>query len=147
MKTPSYDGLAPASAQASRAKQHNQAVNTRHEQLLRRELWKLGCRYRKNVRTLLGKPDIVFAAAKVAVFCDGDFWHGRDWNTLRKQLGSGTNASYWTAKIARNRERDRTITTRLQDQGWRVLRLWETDVLTNPTAAAEEVRRVLHAIR
>jgi DNA mismatch endonuclease (patch repair protein) len=147
LKTPSYDGLAPASAQASRAKQHNQAVDTRHEKVLRSALWKLGCRYRKNVRALPGKPDIVFVVAKLVVFCDGDFWHGRNWNALRKHLRVGANASYWTAKIARNKERDRIVTTRLQGQGWRVLRFWETDILANPDAAARVVNRVLHAIR
>lgn len=146
LKTPSYDGLLPASEQASRAKQHNRAVNTRHEQLLRRELWKLGCRYRKNVSTMPGKPDIVFAKAKLAVFCDGDFWHGRDWTTLHSQLRSGTNASYWTAKIARNMERDRKVTTALQEEGWRVMRLWETDILKNPDGAARKIQRALDAI-
>jgi DNA mismatch endonuclease (patch repair protein) len=146
VKTPSYKGLVPASEQASIAKRHNQGVNTRHEQLLRRELWKLGCRYRKNVRTLPGRPDIAFPSAKLAVFCDGDFWHGRQWRTLRKKLRTGTNAPYWTAKIARNRERDQAITRTLREQGWRVLRVWETDILADPTAAAERIRQALHAI-
>jgi len=147
VKTPSYRGLVPASDQASIAKRHNQGVNTRHEQALRRELWRLGCRYRKNVRTLPGRPDIVFTEAKLAVFCDGDFWHGRHWTALRRTLRTGTNAPYWTAKIARNKERDETVTTTLQEEGWRVLRLWETDILADPTAAAERIRLALHAIR
>lgn len=147
MRTPSYTGLIPASDCTSRTKRHNRSVNTRHEQLLCRQLWRLGCRYRKNVRTLPGKPDIVFAGARLAVFCDGDFWHGRHWKRLQQDLQHGTNAPYWTAKIARNRERDGTVGSRLREQGWRVLRLWETDILADPQGAAERVRRALYAIR
>jgi len=146
MKAPSYKGLVPASEQASIAKRHNQGVNTRHEALLRRGVWRLGYRYRKNVRTLPGRPDIVFPTAKLAVFCDGDFWHGRQWKKLRQHLQEGTNAPYWTAKIARNRERDQAINKTLRRQGWRVLRLWETEILADPTAAAERIRQALDAI-
>jgi len=146
MKTPSYKGLVPASEQASTAKRCTKGVNTHHESLLRRELWRRGCRYRKNVRALPGKPDIVFRTSKLAVFCDGDFWHGRRWRSLRQNLQRGANAPYWTAKIARNRERDREINKLLRDQGWRVLRFWESDILADPAAAAERICQELDAI-
>jgi len=147
MRTPSYNGLVPASEHASRAKRHNQSANTRHEALLRRELWKRGLRCRKNVRTLPGNPDIVFGKKKLIVFCDGDFWHGRHWRTLRHNLRHGTNAPYWTAKIARNRARDQGVTATLRKQGWQVLRLWETDILADPQAAAERIHQAFDAIR
>ena len=70
--------------------------------LLRSELWRLGLRYRKHAGNLPGKPDIVFARAKVVVFCDGDFWHGRDWPRLKARLKKRHKAAYWVAKIARN---------------------------------------------
>lgn len=67
-------------------------------------------RYRVNVATLPGKPDLMFARARVVVICDGDFWHGRDWESRRAKLSTGWNASYWIAKIASNIEQDRRVT-------------------------------------
>jgi DNA mismatch endonuclease Vsr len=104
--TPSYAGFRPASEAASRAKRANRHADTGHELLLRRELWRLGLRYRKNVKGLPGKPDLVFGSARIAVFCDGDFWHGRDWERLKEELARRHNSTYWLAKISRNRERD-----------------------------------------
>ena len=98
------------------------------------------------MRTLPGKPDIVFRAARLAIFCDGDFWHGRYWRRLRDALSHGANATYWEAKIARNRERDLEITAILEKQGWRVLRFWETDILADPVRAAAQIRRCLKMI-
>ena len=96
-KAPSFDGLQPASKAASRAKRANRKKDSRHEVLLRRELWKLGVRYRKYVAKLPGNPDLVFRGARVVVFCDGDFWHGRNWDQLRAALGRRHNADYWIA--------------------------------------------------
>lgn len=139
-KNPSYVGLRPASDAASRAKKANTKENTKHEVLLRRSLWRLGLRYRKHVAALPGNPDLVFPGARVAVFCDGDFWHGRDWERLRAQLERRHNAEYWLAKIARNRERDRENNALLADSGWLVIRLWETDIKKNPDTAACVIR-------
>jgi DNA mismatch endonuclease (patch repair protein) len=100
-------------------------------------------RYRKNVETLPGKPDAVFVRAGVVVFCDGDFWHGRNWKGLKLKLCLGTNAEYWVSKIRSNMERDRLNTTLLEADGWRVLRLWETDINRDPQAAAELVKAVV----
>ena len=144
-RTPSFDGLQPASEAASRAKRANRKRNTAHEVLLRRALWRLGLRYRKHVAGLHGNPDVVFPRARVIVFCDGDFWHGRDWDHLRAQLARRHNADYWIAKITRNRERDREQTAHLEEVGWTVLRLWETDVTRDPDAAAAHVAAVVAA--
>ena len=97
-------------------------------------------RYRKNVETLPGKPDIVFGRSRVVVFCDGDFWHGRNWKELESRLRKGTNAEYWVSKIHSNIERDRLNNSLLEADGWSVLRLWETDIKRDPQAAAKMVR-------
>ncbi len=143
VKSPSFTNLKPASEASSQAKRHNRRTDTQHEKMLRRELWRMGLRYRKNVKTLPGKPDIVFGRARVAVFCDGDFWHGRNWKELESKLRQGTNAEYWLAKIESNIERDRLNTALLEADGWSVLRLWETDIKRDPQATAELVKKVV----
>ncbi len=140
---PRFTGLCPSSASSSTAKQHNPPTGTVHEKLLQRELRRLGLRFRRNVRTLPGKPDVVFADAKVAVFCDGDFWHGREWKRLKPKLIRGANARYWTAKIASNIQRDHRIDETLKALGWSVLRVWETDIRQNAKASAERVRALI----
>jgi len=89
----------------------------------------MGLRFRKNVRDLPGKPDIVFTKQRVAVFCDGDFWHGRDWPARKRKLHKGANALCWTKKIGANIQRDRLLDQDLKRLGWKVLRLWESDIL------------------
>lgn len=93
-----------------------------------RELKRLGLRFKLNAKNLPGKPDIVFPEKKLAVFCDGDFWHGRNWRSLSRKLGRGTNKVYWEAKIASNIERDREVNGMFKVLGWRVVRIWETDI-------------------
>jgi DNA mismatch endonuclease (patch repair protein) len=105
----------------------------------------LGLRYRKYAARLPGNPDVVFSKARVVVFCDGDFWHGRNWEELRTQLQRRHNADYWVAKIDQNRERDRLNTDALTGDGWLVLRLWETDITRDPGEAAEVVRQAVAA--
>ena len=144
-KSPSFKGFAPVSEASSRAKRANRRQDTKPEVLLRRELWKMGLRYRKNVQNLSGKPDLVFARARVAVFCDGDFWHGRDWPMRRARLEQGANAAYWLAKIGRNIERDLRNTALLEQTGWHVIRLWETDIRREPHVAACRVRDTIRA--
>jgi DNA mismatch endonuclease (patch repair protein) len=144
LKPPSFRGLLPASKASSRAKRASSAhAGTRPEMLLRQALSKRGLRFRTNVVSLPGKPDIVFARCRVAVFCDGDFWHGRDWPSLRKKLKGGTNAAYWTAKIQSNMERDARNCDELRELGWRVVRLWESDIRADATRAAQAVERVV----
>jgi DNA mismatch endonuclease (patch repair protein) len=146
-KVPSFTGLKPASEASSKAKQNNRRSDTKHELLLRRELWSLGLRFRKNVESLPGKPDIVFPGVRIAVFCDGDFWHGRKWQTLKPKLAQGANAAYWAAKIASNIERDKRNTTLLEEAGWQVIRLWETDIRRDPTAVAKYIKESIDAQR
>lgn len=97
--------------------------NTGIEMRLRRALWSRGFRYR--VRTSLpGRPDIVFPSKRVAVFCDGCFWHGCP-KCYRQPT---TNEGYWTAKIARNKRRDGKVTRQLEGNGWTVLRYWGCEI-------------------
>jgi len=77
------------------------------------------------------------------VFCDGDFWHGRNWQSRRKKLQQGANASYWVAKIASNIKRDRKNNRLLEKSGWHVIRVWETDILKDPIPVARLVQQVV----
>jgi hypothetical protein len=87
----------------------------------------------------VGRPDIVFRAARVVVFCDGDYWHGRDLDHRLAKLAAGHNAPHWVAKITSNVERDRRVTAALESEGWLVLRYWETDIKKSAPAIAREV--------
>ena len=144
---PSFDGLSAASRASSYAKKMTRSFDTAHEHLLRVSLWKRGLRYRKNVRTLPGKPDIVFPKERVAVFCDGDFWHGRHWRRLSSKLQGGANPSYWTQKIITNRSRDRRVVRLLRKKGWTVIRIWETDIRQDPERAAAIVESLVQRSR
>lgn len=140
----SYKGLLPASARASAAARGaSRKSGTRCEVQLRRALFKLGLRYRTTASDLPGKPDIVFRRAKVAVFCDGDFWHGRDLEARVAKLARGHNAPYWLAKIRGNVERDRQASAALAGMGWVVLRFWETDIAAGAGAIAGRVAKVV----
>ena len=144
-KAPSFKGYRSSSTRATKALAGSRAEDTKCERLLRRSLWHMGYRYRKNVRDLPGRPDIVFPSERVAIFCDGDFWHGRDWRGRKKRLSEGSNPTYWTAKIKANIDRDRRNTQALEEAGWKVFRIWETDILSDPheagVAVAHEVVR------
>jgi DNA mismatch endonuclease (patch repair protein) len=140
VKSPSFTNLKPASEASSRAKRRNRRTDTQQEIMLRRAIWQKGLRYRKNVETLPGKPDIVFVREHVVVFCDGDFWHGRNWEEQKSKLFQGANAEYWISKIESNMERDKLNTALLEADGWSVLRFWEADIKRDPQAAAESVK-------
>jgi DNA mismatch endonuclease (patch repair protein) len=77
------------------------------------------------------------------VFCDGDFWHGRDWEERREKLKAGANAEYWVAKIGRNIERDRKQEALLRESGWVVLRFWESEILADTEGVAGRVLAAL----
>lgn len=125
----SYKDLFPASEHASAAgKGASRKADTKPEIRLRRALWESGARYRKNVQGLPGKPDIVFISARIVVFCDGDFWHGKDWTARRNKLKKGSNPEYWIAKIEKNIERDLQLTEILKKEGWSVFRFWESEI-------------------
>ncbi|MEA3276443.1 MAG: very short patch repair endonuclease [Pseudomonadota bacterium] len=141
--SPSYKDCRPATPQASRVKQRNRKKDTGAELALRRELWKRGLRYRLHAEHLAGKPDIFFPKRKVAIFVDGDFWHGRDWAARKEKLSKGANADYWMRKISYNRERDRKNDAQLARTGWLVARFWETDVKKDVGYCADRIASLL----
>ena len=94
-------------------------------------MWRKGLRYRKNKRDLPGVPDLVFIGARLAVFVDGEFWHGKDWKNRKIKLKRGHNSAYWMAKIERNIGRDLKCKRKLRKAGWTVLRVWESDIRSN----------------
>ena len=95
---------------------------------LRKALWKKGYRYRKNYKKLPGSPDIALTKYNIAIFCDGEFFHGKDWEKLRKHLENSNNSQFWIKKIARNINRDDEINKKLNALGWTVLRFWGEDI-------------------
>lgn len=99
------------------------------EVTLRKALWSKGYRYRKNDKTLPGKPDIVLSKYKIAIFCDSEFFHGKDWEVLKPQLERGKNAEFWIKKISGNQQRDEEVNKQLQYLGWTVIRFWGKDII------------------
>ena len=117
----------------TKEQRHNNMKNikskdTKIEVLLRKELWHRGYRYRKNVKSLPGSPDIVLTKFRIAIFCDGEFFHGKDWEVLKLRLERGSNSEFWIGKISRNRERDDAVNKRLLYEGWTVIRFWGNDI-------------------
>ena len=111
------------------------------ETMLQKELWHRGLRYRKNVKSIYGKPDIAFIGKKIAVFCDSEFFHGYDWENKQKEIKS--NRDFWIPKIERNIQRDIEVTEKLTSDGWTVLRFWGNDIKKNLQACADEIERVV----
>ena len=95
---------------------------------MRKALWKKGIRYRKNFQALPGKPDIAITKYKIAIFCDGEFFHGRDWEVLKPRLEKSNISQYWISKISKNRERDDQVNKQLLFRGWTVIRFWGNDI-------------------
>ena len=124
------------------------AKDTSIELMLRHALWARGLRYRKYVKDLPGEPDIVFTKYKIAVFCDGEFFHGKDWDNLKETLQKGNNPDFWISKIARNMERDRKNDTDLAAIGWTVIRFWGKTIKRETeeciARVEEEIRKMLH---
>ena len=101
--------------------------DTKIEVALRKALWNKGIHYRKNYKIFDCHPDIVLTKYKIAIFCDGDFWHGK----IFERYDVTTNVKFWHEKIRRNMERDLENTIELRDNGWIVLRFWETQIKKN----------------
>lgn len=114
--------------------------DTKIEIKLRKALWHKGIRYRKNFKVCNCHPDIVITKYKIAIFCDGDFWHGKESKYTVK-----TNSEYWTEKIKRNIERDLENTIELRDQGWTVLRFWESEINKNIDNCIKKILKILTA--
>ena len=130
-------------AQRHKNMKHIKSSNTKIEVLLRKELWKRGYRYRKNYKGLPGKPDIVLTKYKIAIFCDSEFFHGKDWEVLKPRLEKGDNSQYWINKIARNRERGEEVNKKLLFMGWTVIRFWGRDIKKNTDECIKMVEEII----
>jgi DNA mismatch endonuclease, patch repair protein len=142
----SFSGFRASSSAASKiAKAGSRKSGTRCELMLRLALKRMGASFSTNVRALPGKPDIAFFKQRVAVFVDGDFWHGRHLEQRLERLQRGANAKYWTQKIVMNVLRDSRNRRRLRKLGWRVVRVWEADAIGKPERAAARVLSLIGA--
>lgn len=103
--------------------------NTKPELAFRKALWASGYRYRIDYKKLIGKPDILLKKYKTAIFIDGEFWHGYDWQKRKEKIKS--NREFWIPKIERNMQRDFEVNTQLKDLGYTVFRFWQKEVDKN----------------
>ena len=117
--------------------------DTSIELALRKALWAKGYRYRKNYKGLPGSPDIALTQYKIAIFCDSEFFHGKDWDSLKAKLEKGKNPGYWIKKIERTIERDRENTQKLQEMGWVVLRFWGKEIQKNVDKCVLEIQKAI----
>lgn len=117
--------------------------DTSIELKLRRALWHKGYRYRKNYVDLPGKPDIVLTKYKIAIFCDSEFFHGKDWDILKPQLEHGNNSEFWVDKISKNRNRDDEINKALLFAGWTVIRFWGKDIQRKTDECVQVIEEVI----
>jgi len=120
--------------------------DTTPELILRKALWKKNLRYRVNYKKLTGKPDTVFTKYRVAVFCDGDFWHGYNWairglGSLEEELAGYSD--FWKEKITRNMRHDKDVNQALVAEGWTVIRIWESDIRKNLDRCVEKIVEAL----
>lgn len=111
------------------------------ELLLSKALWHRGLRFRKNSPSVYGHPDISIKKYKVAIFCDGDFWHGFDWENRKESIK--TNRDYWIPKIERNIVKDAEISHTLQSMGWTVIRIWEHEIRNDLPGTADMIIRLI----
>ncbi|HET8885762.1 MAG TPA: very short patch repair endonuclease [Salinimicrobium sp.] len=131
IKVPRFNEESGFYTTTARSKQMSRirGKDTKPEIAFRKELWRRGYRYRISYKKLIGKPDLVLLKYKVAVFIDGEFWHGYNWEEKRNEIKS--NRGFWIPKIERNMQRDREVNRELTEKGFKVFRFWEKDVKKN----------------
>jgi DNA mismatch endonuclease (patch repair protein) len=115
--------------------------NTSIEILLRKALWHERIRYRINYKKLPGTPDIAIMKYRIAIFCDGELWHGKNWSKQREKLR--TNRDYWISKIEKNMTRDNIIDDKLFRMGWIVLRFWGKEIEKDLEKCVWEIRETI----
>ncbi|NMC99301.1 MAG: very short patch repair endonuclease [Bacteroidales bacterium] len=119
--------------------------NTNPERILGKVLWQKGIRYRKHYK-IPGKPDYAILKHKIAIFCDGDFWHGNNWKirnlgSLEKELENYTE--FWKNKILKNIARDKKVNKTLKSMGWKIFRFWESDIKKNSNKCVDKIVKFL----
>lgn len=117
------------------------STNTKDEVRLAKALWALGYRYRKNNKTVFGKPDFTFKKIKLAIFVDGEFFHGKNWDIDRNRIK--TNSEFWIKKIERNMQRDIEVNAYLESQNWKILRFWSNDIKKNLDSCILEIENAI----
>ncbi len=110
---------------------------TKPEVMICKALWHLGYRYRKNNKTVFGKPDLTFKKYKLAIFIDSEFFHGKDWQIKKHEIKS--NQEFWYKKIERNIERDKEVNDFLSKEGWNILRFWDKEIIKNLDFCVEKI--------
>lgn len=115
--------------------------NGKAETILAKRLWHEGYRYRRNYKKLPGSPDIALTKYRVAVFVDGEFWHGENWEERKTKLKH--NREYWIEKIEENIARDKRVDGQLQEMGWTTLHFWEKQVLKHTDECLQVVLELL----
>jgi len=126
----------------SRNMSHIRSTNSKPEETVRKYLFSHGFRYRKNVKTLPGKPDIVLSKYKTVIFVNGCFWHKHD---CPRFVWPSSNTDYWIPKIQRNAERDQRNMDSLKETGWNVIIVWECEL--KKAVAEERLSRLCCEIR
>jgi len=117
------------------------STETADEVRLAKALWARGYRYRKNNKTVYGKPDLTFKKQKLAIFVDSEYFHGKDWDTAKYRIK--TNREFWWKKIESNIARDICVNEHLVDIGWKVLRFWSKDVRKNLSSCIDQIEASL----
>lgn len=115
------------------------------ESLIGKALWAQGYRYRKNDKSVFGKPDFAFKKIKVAIFCDSEFWHGKDWK--KHKYDHKSNQVFWHKKIERNIQRDKEVNEQLLKDGWKILRFWGEDITKNLHSCMDKIIQVIDEIK
>ncbi|WP_311936378.1 very short patch repair endonuclease [Hwangdonia seohaensis] len=119
-----------------------QGKNTKPELMFRKALWAKGVRYRVNSKKLFGKPDVSIQRYKLAVFIDGAFWHGYNWQERKAKLKS--NRGFWIPKIERNMQRDKEVNLELKNLGYTVFRFWDHDIIKELDKCINDVMVYIH---
>ena len=140
-KEPRFHGKVSKRSHKNMSKIHGK--DTSIEIMLRKALWNKGIRYRKNDKRLPGAPDIVITKYKIAIFCDSEFFHGKDWEVLKPKLEKGTNGEYWVSKITRNIKRDRENDKKLLFMGWTVIHFWGKEITKNIVECVKVVEETI----
>ena len=121
--------------------------DTKIEMILRKALWSRGIRYRKNYSKIPGKPDMAITKYKIAIFCDSEFFHGKDWEQLKSRLQKGDNGEFWVNKIGKNREHDEQVNKKLAYMGWIVIRFCGNDIKKNTDECIKVIEEIIFDIK
>lgn len=122
---------------------HIKNKDTKIERVLRKALWDKGFRYRKNYKELPGKPDIVLTKYHIVIFCDSEFFHGKDFDHLREQLIKFNNSDFWIDKIQKDMKRDLEVERILKSQGWVVIRFWGKEILKDTDSCVRVIEEII----